>query len=160
MLEENAPQAYTWPYMAITVETNEGWYGAFKATDKSRPCHVKFGITALTASLAAVLALTINAYAHAYPDHADPKVGSTISVSPSIVRIWFDSALEPAFSSIMVHNVNGEMVDKRDGQVDPSDPTLLKISVPPLPPGTYRVIWNVVARDTHQTSGSFTFTIK
>ncbi len=98
--------------------------------------------------------------AHAYLDHADPKVGSTVNTSPARVRIWFDSALEPAFSTIMVHNKNNEMVDKRDGRVDPDDPTLLEVSLPPLPPGVYRVFWNVVARDTHRTSGSFTFTIK
>ncbi len=107
----------------------------------------------------AVLA-PVKATGHAYPDHADPKVGSTVSSPPDRVRIWFDSALEPAFSTIMVHNAKDEMVDKRDGRVDPSDPTLLEISLPPLPPGVYRVYWNVVARDTHRTSGSFVFTIK
>ncbi len=101
-----------------------------------------------------------DAAGHAYPDHADPKVGSIVSSPPDHVRIWFDSALEPAFSTIMVHNAKDEMVDKRDGRVDPSDPTLLEISLPPLPPGVYRVFWNVVARDTHRTSGSFVFTIK
>jgi copper resistance protein C len=100
------------------------------------------------------------AHAHAYPDHADPKVGSTLSASPSMVRIWFDSALEPAFCSIMVHIADGAMVDKRDGHVNPSDPTLLEISVPLLPPGTYRVFWSVAARDGHRTSGDYTFTIK
>ncbi len=100
------------------------------------------------------------ARAHAYPDHAEPKVGSTISTAPAQVRIWFDSALEPAFSSIMVHTEGETMVDKRDGHVDPSDPTLLEVSVPPLPPGRYIVIWSVVARDGHRTSGEFKFTIK
>ncbi len=101
-----------------------------------------------------------HASAHAYPDHADPRVGSTVNTSPASVRIWFDSELEPAFSTIMVHNAKNEMVDKRDGRVDPSDPTLLEVSLPPLPPGVYQVFWSVVARDTHRTSGSFTFTIK
>ncbi len=100
------------------------------------------------------------AQGHAYPDHADPKVGSTISVAPTKVRIWFDSDLEPAFSSIMIHTAGGTMVDQGDGCVDPSDPTLLEVSVPPLPPGSYIVIWSVVARDGHRTSGSYTFTIK
>lgn len=99
-------------------------------------------------------------FGHAYPDHADPKVGSTLTVSPERVRIWFDSALEPAFCSIMVHIADGAMVDKRDGHVDPSDPTLLEISVPPLPSGIYRVYWSVAARDGHRTSGDYTFTIK
>src|SRR5512142_1196034 len=107
-----------------------------------------------------VTSMPLVASAHAYPDHADPKVGSTVHVSPSIVRIWFDSALEPAFSSIMVHIDGGAMVDKRDGRVDPSDPSLLEISVPALPPGVYRVYWSVVARDGHRTSGDYTFTIK
>lgn len=99
--------------------------------------------------------------AHAYPDHADPKVGSTVSVPPTSVRIWFDSELEPVFSTIMVHAVKDDaMVDKRDGRVDPSDPTLLEVSVPLLPPGDYRVYWSVVARDGHRTSGNFTFKIK
>ncbi len=101
-----------------------------------------------------------SAWGHAYPDHADPKVGSTVNVSPAKVRIWFDSELEPVFSTIMVHNANNDMVDKRDGHVDAGDPTLLEVSLPPLPPGVYRVFWSVVARDTHRTSGSYTFTIK
>jgi methionine-rich copper-binding protein CopC len=100
------------------------------------------------------------AMGHAFPDHSDPKVGATIAASPDRVRIWFDSDLEPAFSSIMVHSAEGKMVDKRDGRVNPSDPTLLEVSVPKLPPGTYRVFWNVVARDTHRTMGDYTFTIK
>ena len=102
-----------------------------------------------------------DSFAHAYPDHADPKVGSTVSTPPSLVRIWFDGDLEPVFSSIMVHAAkDNAMVDKGDGRVDPSDPTLLEVSVPTLPPGSYIVIWSVVARDGHRTSGNFTFTIK
>ncbi len=114
----------------------------------------------LLPAFAMLMLASVDAGAHAYPDHADPKVGSTVNVSPGRVRIWFDSALEPAFSTIMVHNANNEMVDKRDGHVDPDDPTLLEVNLPPLPPGIYRVFWNVVARDTHRTSGNFTFTIK
>lgn len=97
---------------------------------------------------------------HAYPDHADPKVGATINTSPDHVRIWFDSELEPAFSTIMVHNAESTMVNNRDGRVNPSDATLLEVSVPRLPPGKYRVIWSVVARDGHLTSGDYTFSIR
>ncbi len=99
-------------------------------------------------------------WAHAFPDHSDPKVGATVSGSPAMVRIWFDSDLEPVFSTLMVHNMDGKMVDKKDGHVDPKDPKLLEVSLPQLPPGTYLVIWNVLARDTHRTQGQFTFTIK
>ncbi len=97
---------------------------------------------------------------HAFPDHSDPRVGSTVSDPPSMVRIWFDGDIEPVFSSIVVHTMDGRMVDKGDGHVDPKDSTLLEVRVPPLPPGQYVVIWSVVARDGHHTTGQYTFTVK
>ncbi len=45
-------------------------------------------------------------------------------------------------------------------RVAPSDAMLLEVSLPPLSPGIYRVIWNVVARDGHRTEGDYTFTIQ
>lgn len=121
---------------------------------------VNFSTVVALISLAFLLTLSEVAGGHAFPDHSDPKVGSTITDSPVQVRIWFDGALEPAFSTIMVHSADGRMVDKRDGRVNPSDPTLLEVNVPRLPSGTYRVIWNVLARDGHRTMGDFSFVIK
>lgn len=125
-----------------------------------RLSHVVRSAAFLFAAFVFILMMPEAARGHAFPDHSDPRVGSTVTVSPDRIRIWFDSALEPAFSSIMVHTESGAMVDKRDGRVDPSDPTLLEVSVPPLPPGAYHVMWSVVARDGHRTSGEFKFTIK
>ena len=97
---------------------------------------------------------------HAYPDHADPRVGSTVSIAPVRVRIWFDSDLEPLFSSISVQDAKGNKIDSGDGRVSPIDDTLLEVGLPPLAAGTYRVIWNVVSRDGHRTSGDYTFTVR
>ncbi len=97
---------------------------------------------------------------HTFPDHAEPKVGSTVPATPQHVRIWFDGDLEPVFSTIVVHDAKGSTVDKGDGHVDTSDPKLLEVSLQPLQPGTYRVLWNVIARDGHRTQGEFTFTVK
>ncbi len=117
--------------------------------------------TAVTAiSLALLFLLPKASWGHAFPDHSDPKVGSTVSGPPAQVSIWFDSDLETAFSTLMVHNADGKMIDKRDVRVASSDPKLLQVSLPPLPQGTYLVIWNVVARDGHRTNGQFTFTVK
>ncbi len=99
------------------------------------------------------------ARAHANLDHADPKVGSTVA-APRQVRVWFDSDLEPAFSSIKVNGPSGTTAGDGHGHVDPSDPKLLTTDVAPLAPGTYRVIWSVVARDGHRTSGEYQFTVK
>ncbi len=77
-----------------------------------------------------------------------------------MVRIWFDSDLEPAFSRLSVHNSHDKAVDKNDSRVDPDNPKILEVSVPNLPPGQYHVIWSVVARDGHRTDGDFDFKVK
>ncbi len=51
---------------------------------------------------------------HAFPDHSDPKVGATVSGSPSNVRIWFDGDLEPVFSTISVQNAGREKGRQRE----------------------------------------------
>ena len=100
-------------------------------------------------------------WGHAFPEHAaEPGVGSTVTVAPTRVRIWFNGALEPAFSTLHVQNSSGERVNRGDGYGVPSDPTLLEVNLPPLPPGIYRVIWSAVARDGHRTEGDYIFTIK
>jgi methionine-rich copper-binding protein CopC len=100
------------------------------------------------------------AWGHAFPDRSDPRVGAALSASPDHVRIWFDGALEPVFSTVRVQNASGQQIDKGDGHVDAADATLLEVRLPPLAPGTYRVIWSVVARDGHRTEGDFNFTIR
>jgi methionine-rich copper-binding protein CopC len=100
------------------------------------------------------------AWAHAFPDHSDPRVGHTLDASPPSVRIWFDGDLEPVFSTMRVESADLHRVDRGDAQVNPHDPKLLEVNLPPLPAGTYQVFWNVVARDGHRTEGSFPFHIK
>jgi copper resistance protein C len=108
----------------------------------------------------ALLALPSIAHAHAFLDHADPKVGAIIATSPTEIKIWFTEEIEPAFSTIEVRDAAGNQLDKKDTHLDASDKTLLIVSVPNLPDGKFTVTWSVVATDTHHTQGSFTFTIK
>ena len=100
------------------------------------------------------------AWSHAFPDHSEPKVGATLTDAPSRVRMWFDGALEPAFSSLHVQDTKGQRVDTEDGHVDSADATLLEVNLRPLALGSYRVTWSVVARDGHRTEGDFMFTIQ
>lgn len=99
------------------------------------------------------------ALAHAFPDHAAPAAGSTLAQAPTEVRIWFTQKLEPAFSSVEVLDANGARVDQGDAKVDAQDASLLHVSLKPLPPGTYKVVWHVVSVDTHATNGDFGFTV-
>ena len=118
----------------------------------------------LPLQLVAVLLIILCGYqtamAHAFLDHAEPRVGSTIKKPPSRVQIWFTQAVEPAFSKIEVFDANGKAVDKKDSHVDPADHHILIVSVPELPAGTYKVTWRVVSVDTHRTEGDFKYVVK
>ena len=35
----------------------------------------------------------------------------------------------------------------------------MKVSLPNLPPGRYKVLWHALSVDTHTTEGSFTFEV-
>jgi len=112
-------------------------------------------LTILICSLAAVSA----ASAHAFLDHADPRVGSTVKGSPTEVKIWFTEGLILPFSDVKVTDASGKEVQKNDKHLDPSNNALLIVSVQALKPGKYTVSWRATAVDTHVTNGSFTFEV-
>ncbi|HET7198194.1 MAG TPA: copper resistance protein CopC [Burkholderiales bacterium] len=99
------------------------------------------------------------AMAHAFLDHASPRVGSEVHGAPAQVTLWFTQDLEPAFSSVSVTDAKGGQVSRGDAQVDASDRSILRVSLPPLPAGTYKVRWRVLSVDTHVTEGDFTFKV-
>ncbi len=111
-------------------------------------------------ALAAVLALAAQAPpagAHAFLDHADPRVGSTVARSPAEVTVWFTEKLEPAFSTLKVQDASGKDVDAHDRKV--AGPRM-RVSIPAaLAPGKYRVVWRALSVDTHVTDGQFTFEV-
>ncbi len=100
------------------------------------------------------------ARAHAFLDHANPAVGSTVHGSPADVKLWFTQELEPAFSTVQVVDQNGAEIDKKDKAIDAGDPTLMKVSLPRLPPGKYKVMWHALSVDTHTTEGTFSFEVE
>jgi methionine-rich copper-binding protein CopC len=113
--------------------------------------------------LRSILILTLTlasislAQAHAFLDHAAPRVGSSIHAAPAQVTIWMTEELEGAFSKLQVFDAKGTEVDKKDVKVSGAKMT---VSVPTLAAGTYKVVWKAVATDTHKTSGTFNFTVQ
>jgi copper resistance protein C len=107
-----------------------------------------------------VAALAHVALGHAFPIRSEPRVGRTVATPPSKVTIWFDGELEPAFSSITVYNSAKQQVDKGDSHTSPADASVLQVDLPILGPGTYRVYWKALAKDTHVTEGDFSFVIE
>ena len=108
--------------------------------------------------LAAALFLwTVPAAGHAFLDHADPRVGSTVE-APGAVTLFFTEPIEAAFSRLEVADAKGKKVES--GPPRHPSPDRLEVTLPTLPPGEYTVRWAVVSIDTHATEGSFTFSVK
>jgi methionine-rich copper-binding protein CopC len=94
------------------------------------------------------------AKAHAFLDHAEPRVGSTVPTAPRELTLFYTQNLEPAFSAVEVSDANGKRVDQGKPSISAA---VMRVGLKPLAPGTYRVRWHVLSVDTHTTEGSFTF---
>ena len=112
--------------------------------------------TLATTALLAAMASTA-AWAHAFLDHAEPRVGSTVPTAPRELVLVYTQNLEPAFSSVEVSDDKGARVDLGKPSISAST---MRVGLKQLPPGTYRVRWQVLSVDTHTTQGSFTFHVK
>jgi hypothetical protein len=109
--------------------------------------------------LLAALALPSAALAHAFLDRAVPAVGGKVHGRPAEVRLQFSQPLEPAFSTMRVLDAGGKQVDRMDKGLDPKDASVLRVSLPGLAPGVYKVVWRVLSVDTHVTEGDYTFEV-
>jgi methionine-rich copper-binding protein CopC len=113
--------------------------------------------TILLASALLSLA-SVPAFAHAHLVKAQPAAGGTLQEAPSEVTLRFNEKLEPKFSSIVVRNSAGKQVDKGDAAVD-ADRMVIRVPLPPLEPGVYKVEWHAMSADTHKVNGDFTFKV-
>ena len=50
-------------------------------------------------------------------------------------------------------------VDKKDKTVPQGDRSRMSVSLAPLSPGKYRVLWRALSVDTHVSEGEFTFEV-
>jgi methionine-rich copper-binding protein CopC len=107
------------------------------------------------ASLLLLLAVN-DARAHAFLDHAEPRVGNKVAAAPREVTLWFTQKLESAFSAITVTNAAGQRVDTGKTRVNGNQ---MSVSLRAGGAGTYHVTWHVLSVDTHTTDGNFTFQV-
>ncbi len=119
---------------------------------------------------ATVLALVLTALflsrpdtasAHANLADADPAPNSVLDTSPSRITIWFTEPLEPSLSSIEVLDSQGGRVDNDDSTVNPSDPTVMYVTLQDdLPNGAYTVAWRSLSTvDSHTIRGTFFYSV-
>ena len=100
------------------------------------------------------------ALAHSGLQRAEPPVESTLKRPPKELKLYFSERLEPGYSRVRVEDGQGARVDRDDSRVDRSNPLLLRVTLPPLAPGTYTVIWRVLSVDSHITEGRFMFRVE
>src|SRR5579872_3447816 len=98
-------------------------------------------LTFAATTFLAVAAVTA-AHAHAFLDHAEPRVGSTVPAAPKDVVLTFSQKVEAAFSSVEVSDAKGTRVDEGKPVVNA---TTMRIRLKQLPPGTYHVRWQVMS---------------
>ncbi len=119
------------------------------------------GATLLVVFAALVLSKPDSAFAHANLADADPAPNSVLDSSPSKITIWFTEPLVPSLSSIEVLDSRGNRVDNDDSTVNPSDPTVMYVTLPDdLPNGTYTVAWRSLSTvDGHTIRGTFFYSV-
>jgi methionine-rich copper-binding protein CopC len=110
-------------------------------------------------ALAVLLIAPAAVRAHAFLDHSDPAVGSTVPTAPGVIHLWFTQEVEPAFSSVTVTDKSGASMNDGSSALDPSNQSELDVKLINLKPGTYTVKWHVLSVDTHTTEGDFTFRV-
>lgn len=117
-------------------------------------------LCSLVVSFSFLVACAFPAGAHAFLDSAQPAVGSTVKGSPTVVKLWFTRHLKAGSSTCQVFDVGKREVDKGNVRLDPTDSTLMTVSLPKLAAGTYQVTWTAVCLgDGHTTHGTFTFEV-
>lgn len=108
--------------------------------------------------LLASLVLASPAWSHAHLDSATPADGAVLTDSPSEVVLTFTEDLELALATLIVTAADGSEI--ASGVEGAGDKRSLRLALPELPPGTYRVEWGVTSVDTHGTTGSYGFTLE
>ena len=94
--------------------------------------------------------------AHAFLDHADPRVGNKVATPPHEVTLFFTQKLESAFSNVTVTNAAGQRIDSGKPRISGNQ---MSVSLRPGGSGTYHVTWHVLSVDTHTSDGNFTFQV-
>jgi hypothetical protein len=94
--------------------------------------------------------------AHAFLDHADPRVGNQVAAPPHEVTLFFTQKLEAAFSNVTVTDATGQRVDTGKPRISGNQ---MSVSLRPGGAGTYHVTWHVLSVDAHTTDGNFTFQV-
>jgi copper resistance protein C len=107
------------------------------------------------------VALASSALAHAHLQTAVPAANATVQAAPAGLTLNFSEGLELKLSGVKVTGPGGGAVSTGTPALSPTDDKVMTVPLAgPLAPGAYTVEWHAVAKDTHATHGTYTFTVK
>jgi len=105
-----------------------------------------------------LLACAAPAAAHSLLLESSPAANSVVSAPPRELALRFNNRIEKRLSRLRLVDERGQGRDlpvTTDGAAD-----RLHAAVPDVPPGRYRVEWQVLSTDGHVVTGRYSFTLK
>ena len=118
----------------------------------------KYVLSALFA--AATMAGANSAWAHAALKSATPAKVAEVTTAPKEITLQFNEKLEAAFSNAKLIDSTGKEVTADKATLDAADPSVMKLAVPALAPGKYKVEYVGVGHDGHRRKGDYSFIVK
>jgi copper resistance protein C len=147
------------PRVVLGTQTDRRQTGRTQDVGASERCYSSDDMSRALAVVVALVGVTAVAAAHGVLERTEPRAGSIVKSAPAQVRLQFTGAIEPAYSQVRVLDGGGHRVDLGDSRVDADNRALLRVSLPALAPGRYKVAWRVLSVDSHVTEGDFTFRV-
>jgi methionine-rich copper-binding protein CopC len=100
------------------------------------------------------------AWAHATLQSASPAKDAEVTTAPREIILRFNEKLEAAFSSAKLIDSSGKEVSSEKAMLDAANPSVMKLAIPALASGAYKVEYVSVGHDGHRRAGSYVFTVK
>ncbi|HEY3367885.1 MAG TPA: copper resistance protein CopC [Symbiobacteriaceae bacterium] len=97
--------------------------------------------------------------AHAFVVSSKPGNGEKLVEAPGEVEVRFNEPVTAEFTPLVVRDDAGARVDVGDARLDPQDPTLATVSLKPLRPGFYTVVYRITSLDGHPVEGAIAFSV-
>ena len=101
-----------------------------------------------------------SAWAHATLKSATLAKDAEVTTAPKEIALQFNEKLEAAFSNAKVVDSTGKEITTDKATLDAADPSFMKLAVPALTAGTYKVEYVGVGHDGHRRKGDYSFTVK
>ena len=117
-------------------------------------------VTALCAITLSISATSSHAMRHLKLTKTFPSKDTTVTVSPSAIKLWLSEPADLAASKISLSSVTGTPValaklSREPNKGAPIEAKLIK----PIPPGMYVVTWKAMSKDGHVINGAYGFLV-